>query len=50
MPKQVAAAVRSWSDGELAADAFLAKMAGLGVEVHVAPGALPALPAPQEIT
>jgi hypothetical protein len=47
---QVAAAVQSWSAGGLDAAAFLGKMAALGVEVHLAPDGLPALPAPQQIT
>ena len=47
---QVAAAVQSWSAGGVDAAAFLARMAALGVQVHLAPEGLPALPAPQQIT
>lgn len=47
---QVAAAVQSWSAGGVDAAAFLARMAALGVQVHLVPEGLPALPAPQQIT
>jgi hypothetical protein len=46
----VAAAVQAWSAGGVDAAAFLARMAALGVQVHLAPKGLPALPAPQQIT
>ena len=42
--------MQSWSAGGVDAAAFLEKMAALGVQVHMAPQGLPALPAPQQIT
>lgn len=45
LKQEVAAAVQGWGGGALSAEAFLAEMGRLGVEVQCAPAQLPALPA-----